>query len=120
MSDTGGSEKLTKRAIALYVMRKAQTERAMNLQDAQSVVGATLKCIATALAQGKTIELRNFGVFDVVTRKARVGRNPKMPEVTVHIPAMSKVRFRAGKEMKEGIKHLLAHNPVPTGLDQKP
>jgi len=82
------------------VLHEAKTERPLNLLDAQSVVGKTLESITEVLAQGQTVELRNFGVFDVVTRKARVGRNPKIPEVTVQIPAKAKVRFRARKGME--------------------
>mgnify|MGYP001167752378 FL=1 len=115
MYDDGSSEKLTKRGIAQFVLREAKTERPLNLQDAQSVVGKTLESITEALRQGQTVELRNFGVFDVVTRKARVGRNPKIPEVTVQIPAKAKVRFRAGKEMKVGVTRLNDHKEPPTG-----
>ena len=52
------------------------------------------------------MELRNFGVFDVVTRKARVGRNPKNPTVTVQIPPKKTVRFRPGKELKRAVSQL--------------
>jgi len=113
MYNDGSPRKLTKRGIAEYVLREAKTERPMNFQDVQSVVGKTLDCITEALAQGQTVELRNFGVFDVVTRKPRVGRNPKIPEVTVHIPAKTKVRFRAGKEMKAGVTQLVDHKEPP-------
>ena len=41
------------------------------------VVQKTLDYIAEALAKGDKVELRNFGVFDVKIRKARVGRNPE-------------------------------------------
>lgn len=113
MYNDGSSEKLTKRGIAKYVLREAKTERPMNFQEVQSVVGKTLDCITLALAQGQTVELRNFGVFDVVTCKPRVGRNPKIPEITVHIPAKAKVRFRAGKEMKVGVGRLVDNNEPP-------
>ena len=105
--------KLTKRGIAKYVLREAKTERSMNFQDMQAVVGKTLDCITMALAQGQTVELRNFGVFDVVKCKPRVGRNPNIPEITVHIPAKAKVRFRAGKEMKAGVGRLVDNNEPP-------
>jgi len=39
-------------------------------------------------------------VFEVATRKPRVGRNPKKPDVDVPIPARATVKFKAGKEMK--------------------
>jgi len=63
------------------------------------VVQKTLNNIAESLAKGGKVELRNFGVFDVKIRKARVGRNPKQPETDVPIPARSMVKFKAGKEM---------------------
>jgi len=57
------------------------------------------------------VELRNFGVFDVKIRKARVGRNPHKPETNVPIPARSMVKFKAGKEMKAKVLKL---SPKPT------
>jgi len=39
-----------------------------------------------ALAAGRNVELRNFGVLEVQVRKARVGRNPNKPETEVIIP----------------------------------
>ena len=113
MYNDGSPRKLTKRGIAKYVLREAMTERPMTFQDVQSVVGKTLDCITLALAQGQTVELRNFGVFDVVKCKPRVGRNPKIPEITVHIPAKAKVRFRAGKEMKAVVGRLVDNHEPP-------
>ena len=102
MNEPGNLEKLTKKGIARLVLREAQNERPLTQQDIQSVVGKTLDCITGALARGQTVELRNFGVFDVVLRSPRVGRNPKQPHVTVQIPAKAKVRFRPGKDMRVG------------------
>jgi nucleoid DNA-binding protein len=113
MYNDGSSKKLTKRGIAKYVIREAKTERPMNFQDMQAVVGKTLDCITLALTQGQTVELRNFGFFDVVKCKPRVGRNPKNPKITVNIPAKAKVRFRAGKEMKAGVGRLVDNNEPP-------
>ena len=52
------------------------------------------------------MELRNFGVFEVKIRKARVGRNPNKPETDVPIPARSMVKFKAGKEMRAEVLKL--------------
>ena len=103
MNKQGNPEKLTKKGIAQFVLREAPTERPLSQQDIQRIVGKTLDCITGALARGQTVELRNFGVFDVVIRKPRVGRNPKQPDVTVQIPAKAKVRFRPGKEMRTAV-----------------
>ena len=70
------------------------------------VVQKTLDHIAEALAKGDKVELRNFGVFEVKIRKARVGRNPNKPEVDVPIPARSMVKFKAGKEMRVEVLRL--------------
>ena len=72
------------------------------------VVQKTLDHIAEALAKGDKVELRNFGVFEVKVRKARVGRNPNKPETDVPIPARSMVKFKAGKEMRAEVMKLPA------------
>lgn len=70
--------------------------------DTQRVVQGTFDMIIDALIQGKTVELRNFGVFETVERKSRVARNPKA-KVELTIPARRVVRFRQGKIMEEEI-----------------
>jgi DNA-binding protein HU-beta/integration host factor subunit alpha len=61
-----------------------------------------------SLAGGGKVELRNFGVFEVKVRKARVGRNPNKPETDVPIPARSMVKFKAGKDMRAEVLKLPA------------
>jgi nucleoid DNA-binding protein len=58
------------------------------------------------VAAGTTVELRNFGVFEVKVRKARIGRNPNRPETDVPIPRRSVVKFKPGKEMREAVLKL--------------
>ena len=70
------------------------------------VVQKTLNYITESLAKGDKVELRNFGVFDVKIRKARVGLNPNKPETDVPIPARAMVKFKAGKEMKAEVLKL--------------
>ena len=72
-------------------------------EDVYAVIQKTLDCITEALGKGDHIELREFGVFDVCVRKARIGRNPNKPENTVRIPERHVVKFKAGKRMKETI-----------------
>ena len=71
-----------------------------------AVVQKTLDCLADSLASAKTIELRNFGVFEIRTRKARKGRNPNKPKDEVIIPERAVVKFRPGKELKARIDKL--------------
>ena len=78
-------------------------------QHVLKVVQKTLDYVSEALARGDKVELRNFGVFEVKTRKARVGRNPNNPGTDVPIPQRSVVKFRAGKEMRTAVLQLPAH-----------
>ena len=81
------------------LVKRISKETGLNKIQAFEVVQKTLNYITESLARGDKVELRNFGVFEVKTRKAKMGRNPKKPETEVPIPARSMVKFKAGKEM---------------------
>jgi nucleoid DNA-binding protein len=98
---------LTKRDIVIRISE----ETGLNQSQVFEMVQKTFNSITEALAKGDKVELRNFGVFEVKTRKARVGRNPNKPETDVPIPARSMVKFKAGKEMKAEVLKL---TPKPT------
>jgi nucleoid DNA-binding protein len=72
-------------------------------QDVMTVVQKTLDYITQAMIKGETVELRNFGVFEVKLRKPRIGRNPNAPDKDVQIPARAVVKFKPGKEMREQV-----------------
>ena len=86
---------LTKRDLVIRIGEETKLTQAQVLK----VIQKTLDYIAESLSKGDKVELRNFGVFEVKTRKARVGRNPNAPETDVPIPARSVVKFKPGKEM---------------------
>src|SRR5881396_829015 len=71
--------------------------------DVQAVVQKTLDYISDAVTKGEKVELRNFGVFEVKIRKARVGRNPNNPGTDVPIPERAVVKFKPGKDMREDV-----------------
>ena len=93
---------MTKRDIVVRI----SSETSINQHQVMDVVQKTLDYISEALATGDKVELRNFGVFEVKVRKARVGRNPNAPETDVPIPQRSVVRFKSGKEMRESVLQL--------------
>ncbi len=88
---------ITKRDL---VVRIAE-ETGINQQEVFAVVQKTLDHITDAVARGENVEFRNFGVFEVQQRKARIGRNPNRPQDTVRIPPRNVVKFKAGKIMKQ-------------------
>ena len=93
---------MTKRELVVRI----SSETGLPQQDVLEVVQKTLDYISEAVANGKTVELRNFGVFEVTTRKARIGRNPNQPDKDVPIPERSVVKFKPGKEMREAVMRL--------------
>ncbi len=94
----------TEEKIRILKLTKEQVRKAtLSQQQVLHVVQKTLDHITEALAQGKTVELRNFGVFEVKIRKARIGRNPNAPTTDVPIPPRAIVKFKAGKEMRETV-----------------
>lgn len=101
------SANLTKRDIVLSIHNEVKREYPDVSQKAiREVVQKTLDQIADALADGRNVELRNFGVFEVQVRKSRIGRNPNKPENDVIIPERSVIKFKAGKELKGKLKDL--------------
>ena len=98
---------LTKRDLVTRI----SNETGLVQQQVLDVIQKTLDHIAESLAKGDKVELRNFGVFEVKVRKARVGRNPNSPETDVPIPARPVVKFKSGKEMRAYVLKLGVNLP---------
>ena len=90
---------LTKKDLVLTVARETNITQV----DVKRVVQRTLHHVIEALKEGKTIELRNFGVFKVRQRAPRRGRNPKTGQ-EVPVPSKRVVVFKPGLLMRQDIK----------------
>ncbi len=80
-------------------------DRGVHPNDVRNVVQSFLDKMTEYLAQGDRLEFRDFGVFEIVLRKQKIGRNPKNAGVPIIIPARSGVKFTPGKKMKKLIEH---------------
>ena len=89
---------MTKKEIVIKIAEETQLKQV----DVKKVVQGTLDHIIDSLTKGETVELRNFGIFKVKSRKSRVGRNPKTG-VTVPIPEKRIVSFKSGMIMKKKV-----------------
>ena len=63
---------------------------------AKEVVQETLDAMARLIVKQGRIELRKFGVFEVVTRKKRPARNPRTGEKVI-IPKRKVITFKPSK-----------------------
>ena len=87
---------MTKRELVIQVARRLGYTQ----NEVSRVVQSALDGIIECLAQGDRLEIRNFGVFDVKTRDARRGRNPRTGE-EVDISEKRVATFKPGKALKE-------------------
>lgn len=90
---------MTKRDIALKIAEETNIKQIY----VKEVIQKTLDRITESLANGETVELRNFGIFKVKSRKGRMGRNPRTGE-QVPIPDKKVVSFKPGLVMKAKVK----------------
>jgi len=90
---------MTKKDIVLKIAEETNVKQI----DVKKVVQRTLDHIVLALNRGETVELRNFGIFKVKSRKGRIGRNPRTGE-SVTVPDKKVVSFKAGLIMKEKVR----------------
>ena len=67
--------------------------------------------IAGALCEGKNIEIRGFGTYKIVKRKARIGRNPKNSEL-VQIPKKKAIKWKISKTFFNRLNKNLAENKI--------
>lgn len=72
----------------------------LSKKDSESAVAAVVDVITEALIQGDKVQLVGFGSFEVKSRAARTGRNPKTKEA-IEIPASKVPVFKAGKVLKD-------------------
>ena len=99
---------MTKRDLVVRISK----ETGMIQQDVYTVIQKTLDYITDGLVEGDHIEFRDFGVFEVCTRKSRVGRNPNRPDHVVQIPERRVVKFKPGKQMKQRIHPVEPASPA--------
>ncbi len=71
----------------------------------KDLVQRTFDALIDALVKEGRIELRNFGVFQIKRREARMARNPRTGE-KVPVQAKSVVTFKPGKEMEARVREL--------------
>lgn len=87
---------ITKREIAERIAKRTDQTQVVTKQ----VVQLFLEEIVDELARGNKLEFRDFGIFEVVTRRSRNGRNPRTG-AGVFVPAKRVVSFKMGRHMKK-------------------
>ncbi|MBQ9206394.1 MAG: HU family DNA-binding protein [Treponema sp.] len=71
-------------------------------KDTEAFLKSFVETVSGAMEKGDSVQLIGFGTFDVGTRSAREGRNPKTGE-TIKIAATKTPKFKAGKALKDRV-----------------
>lgn len=77
------------------------------------IVQSFLDNIIVELGKGNRLEFRDFGVFEVKQRKARMAQNPKTLD-PVEVPPKRTVKFKVGRLMKQTLS---SDGPPDLGSD---
>ena len=77
-------------------------QASLSKKDADKAVSAVIASISNALAEGDKVQLVGFGTFEVRTREARIGKNPRTGE-EIEIAASKVPAFKAGKPLKDAV-----------------
>jgi len=90
---------VTKRELVIEVAERF----GFTQNEVSDVVQSTLDAVTASLTEGSRIEIRNFGVFDLKKRDARMGRNPRTGD-SVPIEEKRVAIFKPGKALKERVE----------------
>jgi integration host factor subunit beta len=102
MGDKSSKKKNT--ATKKHLINSIAQDKKIHPNDTRQLIQAFLDKITESLAKGERLEFRDFGIFEVVQRKQKIGRNPKKADVPIVIPARHVVKFTPGKRMDKLLK----------------
>ena len=80
-------------------------------KDMEKILEIIFLEMTDALCTGKNIEIRGFGTYRIVSRKARRGRNPKNSE-TIQIPAKKAVKWKMSKILFNRLNKNFTENKI--------
>lgn len=69
----------------------------------EKLLEAFSETIETSLIKGEKVTISGLGTFDLVQRKAFVGKHPQTGQ-RMEVPALTKIRFRPTKSLKKAIR----------------
>ena len=87
---------MVKADIALRICTEIPVSKSMALNGVDAIMDA----IKNALAEGRRVEIRGFGVFEIRSKKLGTGRDIRTGK-TVPIPTGKSVRFKPGLLMRD-------------------
>ncbi len=88
------------------LVQKISQRKNLHPNEVLQLIQIFLDEIIDCLSRGDRLEFRDFGVFEIIKRKQKIGRNPKKAAVPIVIPERLAVKFTPGKKMKKKVELL--------------
>jgi len=106
------------------VTKKDLVDRIANQTDlkrseVRDVIQAFLDNVINELGDGNRLEFRDFGVFEIRERAARMAQNPRTLE-RVPVPARKTVKFKVGRLMRRAVDTELEIEASFMDMDEMP
>ena len=80
-------------------------------KDIKKIIEIIFLEITKALRKGKNIEIRGFGIYKIVKKKARIGRNPRNSE-RVKIPEKNAIKWKTSKVFFKRLNKNFTENKI--------
>ena len=94
-----GEEQMNKKELIGRVAEKTGIMK----KDVEAVTETILEEIRETLAANGKVQLMGFGAFEVRSRAARNGKNPRTGEA-IRMPEVKLPAFKAGKLLKDAVR----------------
>ena len=94
-----GSKTVTKKELTDRIADALKENRT----TVKTIVQEFLDGIVGELSKGNRCEFRDFGVFEIRVRKARMAQNPRTLE-RVPVPMKATVKFKVGRQLKDRVQ----------------
>ena len=85
------------------LIKAIATKAELNNKDAAAALDAAISSITDALKADDKVSLLGFGTFEVRTRPARTGHNPRTGE-TIQIAESKVPAFKPGKALRDSVQ----------------
>ncbi|MFL6821483.1 MAG: HU family DNA-binding protein [Xanthobacteraceae bacterium] len=85
-----------------HLAARLAADHELTKRQGEAILGDLVTLITKHLKKGERIKISGFGILQVRTRAARMGRNPATGEA-IKIKASKKVAFRAAKHLKMAV-----------------
>ena len=80
-------------------------------RDIEKILEIIFFQISEALSRGKNVEIRGFGTYKTIKRKARIGRNPKNSQL-IQIPEKNAIRWKMSKTFFNRLNKSFTDNKI--------